>query len=123
MLLISLEFAHIQERQPSYEKYRCECPCHARIPVRDSHKIYGIPRFINGHNLWHHNGGQSPALGKRWTLSEEVKAGIDMSYNRFGNTNGFKKGQKAWNRGKHLSRLHRKRVSEGLKRYFRRNKL
>ncbi len=101
-----------------YEKYRCECPCHARIPVIDFHKKNGIPKFINGHNLWHHIGLPSPALGKHWKLSEEVKARIDKSYDRTGSTNGFKKGYKPWNKGKHLSKLHRKRVSEGLKRYY-----
>ncbi len=86
-------------------------------PYRDKMKNY-VPRYIQSHNLWHYIGESNPTKGKHWKCSEE--ACKNMSKAKIGNTNGFKKGKKPWNYGKHLSKLHRKRLSESLKRYFRR---
>jgi hypothetical protein len=36
-----------------YKDYYCQCPCHRRIPYRESHKKNGIPKYIHGH---HQNG-------------------------------------------------------------------
>lgn len=100
----------------------CKCGCGQKIIRKPYCSKNYTPQYIVAHNLWWNVGKPSPILGKHWKLSKDVRERINKSYNKFGNTNGFKKGQKAWNSGKKLSKKHKEHVSEGLKRYYRRKK-
>lgn len=74
------------------EERFCKCGCGREIEIKLYHKYYGIPNYIQGHNM-----------------VEETKRKISNTLKE-----KFRKGEKiVWTQGKQLSERHKKNISLG----------
>lgn len=89
----------------NYYKHTCKCGCNGQIEIKEYHKWYGIPLYINGHN--------KNRLG--CNLSEESKQRIgEASANRKHTWESKQKTSLA-NKGKNKSEEHKYKIAEANK--------